>query len=182
MTTIFIVHGREGHPEENWFPWLKQELEKLGHAVYVPKFPTPKGQTLENWTKVLLQYKNEINNSIVIGHSLGVPFLLSILENHKIKSAFLVSGFIGTTGSRFDESMKTFAQKNFDFESIKRNCKKFYIFHSDNDPYVKLEKANELAVKLKTNVNLIKNAGHFNKASGYTKFEILLEKIKESMN
>ena len=22
MTNFFIIHGVEGYPEENWFPWL----------------------------------------------------------------------------------------------------------------------------------------------------------------
>ncbi|GAG44616.1 unnamed protein product, partial [marine sediment metagenome] len=35
MTTL-IIHGTYGHPKENWFPWLKEELEILGEKVYVP--------------------------------------------------------------------------------------------------------------------------------------------------
>ena len=92
MTNVFIIHGAYGHPNENWFPWLKSELEKLGCKVFVPKFPTPENQSLENWLKVFKDYKQYLNeNSIVVGHSLGPAFLLNILENldKPIKAAFL---------------------------------------------------------------------------------------------
>lgn len=50
---------------------------------------------------------------------------------------------------------------------IKQNCKKFYIYHSDNDPYVPMKKATELAKKLDSKIIEIKNAGHFNEKAGY---------------
>ena len=77
-----MIHGAYGSPDENWFPWLKKSLESLGYEVVIPKFPTPAGQTLTNWTKVFKPYLSEIDeDSIFIGHSLGPAFIMSILEN-----------------------------------------------------------------------------------------------------
>ena len=110
MTNIFIIHGVGGTPQENWFPWLKTELEQQGHHVIVPQFPTPEGQTLENWLKTLNNYEEFITlETIYVGHSLGVPFVLNILERFPAKAAFLVAGFVGLAGNKFDDSMKTFA-------------------------------------------------------------------------
>lgn len=53
MANILIVHGKENGPEGNWFPWLKTFMEKHGHNVKVPKFPTPKNQTLQALNKHL---------------------------------------------------------------------------------------------------------------------------------
>lgn len=184
MATVFIIHGAYGHPGEGWFPWLKKELEKLGCRVFVPKFPTPKNQTLENWLKVFEDYRQYLDeNSIVVGHSLGPAFLLNILEklDKPIKAAFFVAGGFTRTGHPADEINKTFVDKSFDWQKIKQNCKKFYIFHSDNDPYIPLEQAERLAKNLGTDVILVKNAGHFNEKAGYTKFELLLEKIKNEL-
>jgi len=179
MANILIVHGVGGSPEENWFPWLKKELEKLGHNVIVPQFPTPEGQYLDRWLQVLEPYDEFLNkDTIVVGHSLGVPFLLNVIENKSVYSAFLVAGFTGKIGHQFDESMKTFAQRDFNWEKIRKNCKNFYIFHSDNDPYVRLDKAEELEKNLDSKIILMKKAGHINEGSGYFEFHELLEEIR----
>jgi uncharacterized protein len=182
MTNIFIIHGAYGNPEENWFPWLKSELEKLDYKVFVPKFPTPENQSLENWIKVFDGYKQHLKeNSIVIGHSLGSAFLLNIVENldKSIKAALFVSGFLDLSGNPdFDNINRHFIEKSFDWQKIRQNCPKFFVFHSDNDPYIPLIQAEKLAKNLDVNVILVKNAGHFNEKAGYYKFDLILEKIK----
>jgi len=181
MANILIIHGAYGNPNENWFPWLKTELEKLGHKIFVPEFPTPKNQSLKNWMNVFKDYEAYLDeNSIVVGHSLGPSFLLSILEklDKPVKSAFFVSGFINFLNNpNFDTMNKSFIDKNFNWQKIKQNCNKFYIIHSDNDPYVPLNQSKQLATNLDTEVLIIKNGGHFNTDAGYTKFDFILDKI-----
>lgn len=180
MANIFIFHGVGGYPEENWFPWLKKKLENLGHTVFVPQFPTPENQTLENWLKVLEQYKTYLDKDcVLIGHSLGVPFALNVIERYSVNAAFFVAGFVGKADNEFDEGMKTFAQREFDWVKLKNNCNNFYIYHSDNDPYLSLEKAERVAHNLEVEIRLVKGAGHFNKSAGYTTFELLLEDVKK---
>ena len=180
---VILVHGAYGNPEENWFPWISEKLEDLGHEVVAPEFPTPDNQSLENWSEILDEYKEYFDReTIVVGHSLGCAFLLSVIEklDEPIKAAFFVSGFVGRLNNpKFDEINKTFTEKEFDWNLIRKNCKKFVVFHSDNDPYVPLEKSKELSGNLKCRCSLIYGAGHFNEKAGYKKFERLLEEIKE---
>ena len=177
-----IIHGTYGNPNSNWFPWLKAELEKLDFEVYVPEFPTPENQNLENWFKVFEEYEKYIDeNSIIIGHSLGSAFILNILEKikQKIKAAFLVAGFIGLLNNpNFDELNRTFIEKKFDWNKIKQNCKQFFIYNSDDDPYIPLEKGKKLAENLDSELILVKSAKHFNTEAGYNEFPILLKDIK----
>lgn len=181
MTNVFIIHGTYGYPEENWFPWLKVELEKLGCRVFVPKFPTPENQTLKSWLDVFNDYRKHLDeNSVVVGHSLGPAFLLNVLEklNNPIKAAFFVAGFVGLLGNNgIDRLNGPFVDKKFNWERIRQNCPRFFVFHSDNYPYVPLEKAKELARNLGVDIILVKNAGHFNTKAGYDKFNLLLKKI-----
>ena len=182
---VFIIHGTGGNPNGNWFPWLKKELEKLNYKVFIPKFPTPKDQNLDKWLKILNNHNKDIDeNTIFIGHSLGSAFILDYLErsSKKIKSAYLIAGFIGFLNNKhFDDLNGSFTNKDFNWDKIMKNCSKFYIISSDNDPYVPLAKGKELANKLDSNLILIKNAGHINSDSGFIKFDFLLDKISKKL-
>jgi len=176
-----IIHGIEGHPEENWFPWLKEELNKININTIIPKFPNTGNPKLNEWLEFFKNYGKDIDeNTILIGHSLGVPFILNFLgkNNKKIKFAFFISGFTGKIDNEYYERMKSFIDKDFDWQKIKNSCKKFFIYNSDNDPYVPLEKGKELAKKLDSELIIVNNAGHFNTEAGYTEFNLLLKDIK----
>ena len=110
MTNIFIIHGTYGSPQENWFPWLKKELEKLGYTVYVPHFPSPPNHSLTCWSNVFENYKEYLNkDSILIGHSIGCAFILGILERSQVAATFFVAGFLKKLSiPEFIELNKTF--------------------------------------------------------------------------
>jgi len=178
----FIIHGVDGSPEENWFPWLKKELEKLGIKTTVPHFPNSDKPELKEWQDFFKKYENDIDEeTVLISHSLGSAFVLNYLENSnkKIKAAFLVASVFEIMDNEYDHLMLSFTEKEKDWEKIKNNCEKFFIFNSDDDPYIKLEKGKKLAKLLDSDLILVKDAKHFNSAAGYTEFELLKEKIKE---
>ena len=175
-----IIHGAFGSPNENWFPWLKRELTKLGLEVFVPTFPTPENQSLESWREVFKDYEQHMGeDTIVIGHSLGPAFLLDVLEKHTAKAAFFASPCLEILGNpEFDEINKTFLERDFDWIKIKENCKQFYLFHGDDDPYVPVGIAERVASKLGVDLVVVKNGGHLNKVAGFTEFKLLLDAIK----
>lgn len=177
---VFLIHGAYGNPNENWFPWLRRELEELGYEVFAPAFPTPENQTLENWLKVFQKYEHLVDpDSIFVGHSLGCAFILNFLDRTRkcVKAVYLVAGFISPIGKeKFDRLNESFYDE-LDWEKL-RGQAKYFVYASDNDPYVPLENENELARKLGAKFVMVKGAGHFNKKSGYTKFKRLVEEVK----
>lgn len=177
--SVFIIHGIYGSPEENWFPWLKKELESFGYSVFVPRFPKPESPRFNEWMEFFGKYKEQLNeDSIFVGHSLGVAFLLSILEKYQAKAAFFVASVTPGLKNQYSWQMKTFIDREFDWNKIKNNCRNFFIYGSDDDPYIPLSKSEELAKNLDSELIIIKNAGHFNEKSGYKTFELLLKDIK----
>lgn len=178
---IVIIHGAYGAPTENWFPWLSKQLKADGHKISVPALPTPEGQTLSNW---LAEFKSQVGeleeDMILVGHSLAPGFILNLLERStvKVSAVFLVSGFLGKLGlADFDPINKSFVCCQFNWDKIKGNAGGIYVYNSDNDPYVPLEKGKELSQNLGVDLNVIHNGGHINADAGFEEIPFLLEGI-----
>ncbi|MCX6816413.1 MAG: alpha/beta hydrolase [Candidatus Beckwithbacteria bacterium] len=180
---VFIFHGTMGSPEANWFPWLERELKSLGIEVFVPKFPTPEGQSLENWLKAFEPYQDKVNGETVfVGHSMGPGFFLRLLERRTspIKTAILAAPFDGFIGEEpYDTLNKTFIDHPFDFVKIKQNCHQFVVMVGDDDPYVAIKFPQRIADNLGVKLQIIKGGKHLNSEAGYTKFPEALEEIKK---
>ena len=170
-----IIHGSFGSKDGNWFPWLKNELN--GKNVVVPQMPVGVGnQNYENWANVL-DGLNVDENTIIIAHSIAPIFVCKYLITNKIKVKKLVfvCGFNNYLGidPLFDAVNAPMFIDNL--EDIKKYCNNIVCFYSDNDPYVKFEVEKSFADSISNEQYVIKNGGHINAESGYTKFEEILK-------
>lgn len=177
---VFIFHDTMGSPESNWFPWLKKELENLGIEVFVPKFLTPEGQSLENWLKAFEPYLDKVNSETVfVGHSMGPGFFLRLLERRtsQIKAAILAAPFDDFIGEEpYDTLNKTFIDHPFDWEKIKQNCGNFTVFAGNDDPYVATKFSQNVADGLGIELKIIKGGKHL--GENLKEFPEVLEEIK----
>ena len=131
MKHAFIFHGTGGHPEENWFPWIKSQLISLGFDVHIPQFPTPDNQTLESWLRVFKEYERCIDDkTLMIGHSLGGAFLLRLLERVRtqIDQACIVAAPVGIRPIKNWDGDQPFIGHPFDWKKIREHAKKFVVF------------------------------------------------------
>jgi uncharacterized protein len=184
MVNFFIIHGSNGNRDSHWYPWLDHKLSDLGNEVIRLQFPVGEEQNLENWLDELKQYADLLEDSILIGHSLGASFILNVLALWVVnpRAVFLISGFVDLLGdSSFDDVNKTFVEEELDWEKIKRSCEHFYLIYSNNDPYVPIEKVEKIARNLDTEIIFVKGGGHFQTQSGFKEFPLLLEKVKEQL-
>jgi len=194
MRNIFIIHGSYASPQGNWFPWMKKELSKLGHRVFVPQFPIPPvneqdstydGHKLEEWIETLKEYKKYINKeTIFIAHSRGCSFTFQSLPSLgiKINGLFLVAPFVDYDQWKPDIYNKydSFQAKPYLWKRIRQLTDHIEIFQSTNDE-IPVEEGEFIAKKLKAKINIIKNAGHFNVGTDkkFVKFPLLLKNIKK---
>lgn len=178
-----IVHGWGADSGSNWFPWLKRELEKLGIETVCPDMPDPHYPMKQEWMdelRTIVPSFAEKDEIILIGHSLGGPAILRLLETfgkgEKARAAILVSGFTGDIGI---PQILNFTEGAFDFAKIKKAASEFYIINSDNDPYVPISEGEHLAIELGTRLIVEPGAGHINSGDGYLRYGRLLKLIKK---
>lgn len=184
MKNALILHGTDGHSKENWFDWLKTELEKNSWKVWVPDLPGANKPNIKKYNEFLFANTDwEFNQeSVLVGHSSGAVAILGLLQSlpkgKKVDTCYLVGSFRNNLDW---DALDDLFLEPFDFDLIKTKAKKFVFIHSDNDPYCPLEHAQYLSEKL--GGELIVKPGQFHFSIGtagekYKKFPMLLRLIK----
>ena len=172
-----IFHGWGSTSQDNWFSWLKDELEDNGFEVFVPNLPNTHNPIQEEWLKAALDLTDFDENTILIGHSLGTILIMRLLEKKKIKAAFLVSSFDEDLGI---PEINNFFDQPFDYEKIKSN--KLYMLSSDNDPYIPLHIAERLSKNLSCKLTVFKGKEHLSNGTGNLRFPELRDMIINESN
>ncbi len=180
MKKVIIIHGWEGSPSSNWFPWLRNKLESKGFVVEVPAMPDTIHPSLDGWLAHLKKVVGEPNENIyLVGHSLGAITILRYLESleeKKVGGIVLVAGFPEPIGY---EEINTFFARPLDYQRIKKTVDRIIAIHSDDDPYVPLKNGEILKEKIGAKLIIVPNAGHLNAEDGFTELPIVLESVLE---
>lgn len=195
-----LFHGIFGGAVENWFPYVRKELEAVGQMVVIPAFPytshedvlkngpgSEVKQSLGSWMSCCKEQLQDIPDEKLcfIGHSVGCLFILHFLsqKNIVLDSAFFVAPFLDKLGGRweFDYVNKTFYKTDFDFTKLKEQIPVSYVFYSDNDPAVPTNLSLDFAHRLNSQEILVPGAKHFSTESGYTEFPQLLDLLKKRL-
>lgn len=181
---FIILHGTGGSSRGNWFPWLKTELEKDGHRVWVPDLPDTDEPNPAKWTPHILgNCPFNINeDTIVIGHSAGAVETLHLLQS--IDTPIHGAIPVGSFNYPLDrEDLVHLFDEPFDFAKIKQNGGKVIFLHSDNDPNCPLEGAQDLAGKLNAKIVVLPGMQHFSYRDNprFTELPEILPLIQELM-
>lgn len=167
MKTAFIIHGFNGDTVYTFGPWLKSELEKRGYNVIMPEFPIRSEATYLGWSSLLDNYIDYFNeDTIIVCHSIGNPFIIKYLSKRKLKAKLYISvaGFckLFTVPDRADLN-KAFIDFQVDIDDInycKSNIPFRYSLYSDNDHVIPFPILENFIEKLESNPVFIRGVGH----------------------
>lgn len=182
---IFVVHGWEGGPDNDWMPWAKRELSKKGYEVHLLSMPTPEYPRIDIWVGYLKKEIEPGEGNILIGHSIGcqtiLRYLATLPEDQKFDKVIFVAGWVSLTSLALrtpeeQEIVKPWYETPIDFDKARLHTNRFMAVFSDNDPYVPYEEnAKAYQEKLGAEIILQKGMGHFNEEAGVTRLPVLLE-------
>ena len=189
MKRVFIIHGWEGYPENNWAPWIKKNLEERGFEVFTPAMPGTETPVKSVWLKTMQDLiPNPDENTYLVGHSMGCQaiqrYLETLSKGQVIGGAILVAGWINFPlwEGRTEEELKVvedWYDKPKDYEKIKKHCKKFVSIFSSNDQFVLKENWADSEKELGAKVIVLENKSHFDDDAGIKELPEALDAILE---
>lgn len=177
MRALFIPGNGGGSPKDNWFPYLKKELEKLDIEVIASEFPDSYLARESYWVPFI---KNELkvdDQTILIGHSSGAIAAMRIAETDRVLGSVLVGGYHTDLGLS-TEKISGYFDRPWDWPSIVKNQKWVIQFASINDPWIPIEEARFVQEKLHAEYHEFMDQGHFGGDYSKLVFPELLEALK----
>lgn len=158
---VIFLHGNGNcTPEDNWFPYVKKELEKDGIKVIAKQFPDSKLARASQWLPFL---KNELSadeNSILVGHSSGAAAALRFAEENKVLGTVLIGTYHTDLGMD-SEKLSDYFDKPWNWEAIKDNQSWSIIFASTDDPWIPIDEPRFMRDKLDSEYHEFNDQGHF---------------------
>lgn len=180
MKVIFLHGNGGGSVKDNWFPWLKSELEKLNVEVVAKDFPDPQTAKESNWLPFLKDELRADEESVLVGHSSGAVASMRFAENNKILGSVLVGACYTDLGDE-NEKLSGYYNRPWEWEKIKQNQNWIIQFASTDDPYIPIEEARHIHEMLGTEYYEMDNQRHFGDEVEKPEFPELLEVVKRKI-
>lgn len=189
MKNAIILQGAGETQKSFWLPYVKKELTKRGYQVWLPQLPGINNPKLNEILPFILKNGEFNQETVMIGHSAGVPLILSALEKIKvkIKQAIMIAGLIEPTtkNQTITKWQKDFLKDNYDWKKIKARCDNFVFINSDNDPWGCNDKQGKKMFKNLGGVLIVKHGeGHMGSDSfhqPYKKFPLLIALVENKL-
>lgn len=186
MKNAFIIHGFNGDTTYTFGPWLNNELSNRNYNVYMPQFPIRDKASYYSWSSILDNYIECFNeDTIVICHSIGNPFIIRYLSEKKLKINLYISvaGFckLFTVPDRNDlnNAFIDFKVLDNNINYCKLNIKNIYSLYSDNDHVIPFEILEDFIKKLHSTPVFIHGVGHMGNRDNVSKLPQITKIIDE---
>src|SRR3989344_70783 len=174
---VIIIPGN-GNTDvsENWFPYVKKELEDKGFNVSARNMPDPDLARKEYWLPFILDELEADENTVAIGHSSGAVAILRLLESHKLLGTIIIGACYTDLGDQ-NEKESGYYNDPWQWEKIKKNASWIVQFASQDDPYIPIKEARYIHEQLSSEYHEYNDEGHFGSDVNKEEFPELIQVI-----
>lgn len=180
--TFLLIHGNGGNTiDDNWFPYLKEEISRMGGKVIAETFPDNDLARESVWIPFIEKKLKDNPLSVIIGHSSGAIAAMRYAETHRLLGSVLV-GCYHSDLNLPKEKESGYFNRPWNWEAIKNNQKWILQFASTNDPWIPIAEPRFVSKQLQSRYFEYDDMGHF--GGDYVKptFPELIKALKDVLS
>jgi predicted alpha/beta hydrolase family esterase len=169
MKTILLIHGLSGSSTTHWYPWFIRQMQDRGVRVIMPSLPRRWFPKYTQWVAMLEKCVREnlteqdLQETIVVAHSLGCITALHFLEKFKLTHPLLgcvfITGFYPSIARI--PFLRSFHKDPLNFEYLKTICGRVEYIYTDNDWLGRAEDTKWVRDQLPGAMTVFPGQGHF---------------------
>lgn len=175
---VILVHGFNSSPDQNFHPWLRDELRKRGFEVVVPELNLKTGEEFD-LGQVIDQMKAQVgyvkSDDILLGHSMGALIILQYLEAVEMietpRAVILVAAPWKVNRPEF----RRLFIADLDADVIMWKAREFVIIHSKDDKLVPVAHGRQFAEAIRARMVETDGDDHYMGPE----YPVLLQTIEE---
>jgi predicted alpha/beta hydrolase family esterase len=159
MKPVVIIcpgNGCSNIRTSNWYGTLYNILKEKQIECVCENFPDPIHARRDKWIpfihSIVERYDKGKTNIILVGHSSGAQAILRYTEQYPVHASVLVSATYSDLGDAHERMSGYYPQQQgkngeksesnpYLFGEMKKNCKIWHQFHSDDDPWISVSEA-----------------------------------------
>ncbi len=171
---IVLIHGYNSGPDQNFHPWLANELRERGFEVIAPKIPLEGEVDVLACIDALIKEVGQLDDeTILLGHSLGAVLALRYLEAAEAMATPRAVILVGAPYQTKSEKTRNMFLSEFDYEVVMWKTKEFVVVHDKDDKLVPFDHAQKYQKMLQA--ELVESTGndHYMDAE----YKILLDTV-----
>lgn len=177
---ILIPGNGGGKPTDNWFPFIKREMEKHGIEVIAREFPDSELARESYWIPFLKHDLKADQNTILIGHSSGAIAAMRYAEKNHLLGSVLVGTYHTDLGYE-TEKLSGYFNRPWDWKAIQNNQRWIAVYASSDDPWIPIEEPRFVKKNLQVDYFEFTDQGHFGGDYYKETFPELLLYLKEKL-
>ncbi|MCX8072311.1 MAG: alpha/beta fold hydrolase [Candidatus Binatia bacterium] len=182
LRMVVFVHGYDGSAPGHWQRWLFAELQRRGILATFPELPDPQWPECNKWVEQLQAIVAEAPTPVLfVAHSLGCWAIDHLFAQHGsrgVRAALLAAP---PSPYLLFEPVQSFfpaPQVRSAWEAV---AARSLLVTSDDDPYIEVGEAYEIAQRLGVPIQILPNAGHINIESGFGAWPFALEWVMHTL-